>query len=186
MPRICENCRYYSPDDVAAACPECSAPLRATLLPPPAAYTLAGERPPRPAVVTAGNHNRQPVFELSATSPLGLVALGLIAFVLFGALWEWAKNDPTGESDSTGRIRVGMRMSDVARVIEPEARTAGIPHLTDDFPPGNTRSGDLEWREDGRWVRVTFAGGVVTGVREEPAGLSGFGNTGRRVQMRMD
>jgi hypothetical protein len=35
-------------------------------------------------------------------------------------------------------------------------------------------------------VRITFSGGKVTGVREEPAGNYGFGNTGRQLTVRMD
>jgi hypothetical protein len=118
---------------------------------------------------------------LTATR-VGLAVLVLGAVLAGGRFMTWAATKETGEADSTGRIRVGMAMSDVAHVIEPDPPPfPGGPHLSQKFPPGSRTSGWLTWRENGRVVFIHYADGRVTGVREEPAGPHGFGNYGRHI-----
>jgi hypothetical protein len=191
--KVCEPCRYYNADDASQLCPGCGAALRITFLPPPD-EPMPGRPQTAGAPILGVPAGRGPVPSLGSRvltwvtgTPLGLAVLAISAVLLLGSVWEWIKHDPTSDADSTGRIRVGMTMSDVAQEIEPEPPAApGLPHLTETFPPGNTRNGDLVWRENGRWVRITFSNGRVTGVREEPAGNHGFGNTGRQITMNLD
>ena len=98
----------------------------------------------------------------------------VVAFVVVTALgWvaaEWYTSAPVGpsrESDSTGRVRVGMHVS----------RLAGLPGTIPGDPtlaPGSSASGSLVSDGGGRVLRVRFRGGRVTSVQE---GTSNSGDT---------
>ena len=59
----------------------------------------------------------------------------------------------SGDSDSTGTIRVGMPVRAVANVLQIDA-------------PPRAFSGSITWGRSGRLVRVRFVQGKVVGVEE--------------------
>ena len=98
----------------------------------------------------------------------------MVAFLVVTALgWvasEWYTSAPVGpprQSDSTGRVRVGMHVSELAGL---RGAVPGDPVLA----PGSTASGTLVHDHGNRVLRVRFSSGRVTSVEE---GTSNSGDT---------
>ncbi len=192
MPKRCIDCQHYAEDPAGGRCPACGGPLATTLLPPPAAPVSLppeefGMPTPRDTLAHARYDRRrsQPgIAEWLTGNVAGLALFLLVVVVLAGFAADWVTAPETGDTDSTGRIRSGMPISEVARVIEADRPPDGdLPHLTRDFPPGTRPTGWLTWRENGRVVFIRFVNGTVTGVRDEPARPHSSGNVGRQVQI---
>jgi hypothetical protein len=193
VPKRCIDCQHYSADSAGDRCPACGGPLATTLLPPLGTPTVPAaddpEPPPLGVVVAAWRRPRQggSWVEWLTASRIGLSLLILGGVLVGGRFMDWAATKETGDADSTGRIRVGMAMSDIARVIESDKPYfPDLPHLTHDFPPGCRSTGILTWREKGRVVFIHFVEGRVTGVRDEPAGPHMVGIAIRSIDIDYD
>jgi hypothetical protein len=71
--------------------------------------------------------------------------------------------------DSTGKIRVGMPMHEVAKVLDAEVgREPAAPNsLAARLPEGTKKSGELTWARDGRVLSIEFEEGRVVAIDEE-------------------
>jgi hypothetical protein len=154
MPVRCSSCNYLVADPWAGGCPLCGSPLP--------------EGTPRPGVRSDDEGgSRRPLY-------LGLAAVFVLAagFGLLNRNRNRADGHPPGvavrEEDTTGRVRVGMPMAEVARVIDADA---GRPGTAPDavlarFPDIETKSGMLAWVRDGRALAIPFRQGRVARVLE--------------------
>src|SRR4051812_5894560 len=104
MPRFCHSCGYSTPDVWADQCPRCNRPMAIT------SQTAGG--PP----------GTRPRRRWSARRTLGVVAVILVLAVpaaglgvLYLAPTVFLKS--SGDADSTGQVRVGMRPAEVAQVL---------------------------------------------------------------------
>jgi hypothetical protein len=174
MPKVCESCHYYSADSAPTDCPTCGATLRFTLLPP------AGTPDPSPAPLPRRpGAARSPLGQGSGVlwekligSPVGLVALFVLISIGLWAVGDWVMKDPgSGKAaDSSGRIRVGMHISEVGRLLDRgPPPSPSYPRLRDSFPADEFGDGTIDYEGDGVVLQIHFVGGRVTSVEESPS-----------------
>ncbi len=149
MPVGCRQCGFPVTDPWADDCPRCLMPLEAEDVP------AVRPGPPRPRVG-----------RLIVLIVLGVCVLVLGANKASDYVWASRHLGPPGEADSTGRLRAGMPMHEVARALDGEPQPQGLPQVTESFYPGMTGSGQLVWARDGRIVRVNFTRGVAESIEE--------------------
>lgn len=156
MARRC-SCGYVIEDRWANGCPLCGAAIGGG-----STRTAPGGGGGGPAV-----GSRTPIY----------LGLGLVAVLAVGGMVMnrvAARRQPPAEltrpteTDSTGRVRVGMPMADVARVLDAEAgrRPSAAGSVTSKFPDGLTKSGTLTWAKDSRVLVVVFDGGKAAFLHE--------------------
>jgi hypothetical protein len=104
--------------------------------------------------------------------PLGLVFL----FVLvIGGTWvisDWVTEDPGSgkKQDSSGRIRAGMHISEVGRLLDKgPPRKPSYPRMRDWFPADEFGNGTIDYEGDGVILKIHFVRGLVTSVEESPS-----------------
>jgi hypothetical protein len=69
--------------------------------------------------------------------------------------------------DSSGRIRVGMHLSEVGRVLDKgPPRSPSYPRMRDYFPPDEFGDGTVDYEGDGAILKIHFVNGRVTAVEE--------------------
>jgi hypothetical protein len=176
MPKLCQFCAYHSVTDTETTCPTCGATLRFTLLPPadpldPSAASL----PPDETRSRPGSEGRGP-WERLIGSPLVLVG---VFFLIVVAVWAVSDTVMKGSGkgpDTSSRIRVGMHISEVGRILDNgPAPNPSYPRLRDSFPADEFGDGTIDYEGDGVILKIEFAGGYVTSVEESPSSAgSGF------------
>ena len=162
----CPSCNYLITDQWANGCPLCGAP-----------YPAGGGRGGGGEDDGSGG-SRRPLY-------LGLAVV--FALAAGGGLMSRARNrpdpanrPPIREADSSGRVRAGMPMAEVAKVIDADAgrRRAAPDAVLARFPDIETKTGVLTWVRDGRALRIAFDRGRVvrllelTGAGDEPEQLA--------------
>lgn len=159
----CRSCNYLITDAWGNGCPLCGAP-----------YPSGGGGGGGPGG-GGGAGGRNPLY-----LGLGVVFVLLVGGSLlnrFGSRPDPrpAFDSPVREADSTGRIRVGMPMGEVARVVDADAgrRAGAADGVLVRFPDIETKSGGLNWMRDGRLVTARFVQGRVAEVIEA-GGLPAF------------
>ena len=99
----------------------------------------------------------------------------LLTFAVFGGVWAvsaWltADSSPGKRQDSSGRIKVGMHISEVGRILDTEpARSPSYPRMRDYFPADEFGDGTIDYEGDGQILTIHFVGGRVTSVEESPS-----------------
>jgi hypothetical protein len=166
MLKICESCRYHSDRDEETRCPTCGADLRLVL---PSGVSTPG----RWGESQAGG-GYEGVWDRVIGSPVGL----LVAFVLISlGAWivgDWVMKDsgPGKGSETAGRIRIGMHISEVGRILDNgPPQTPSYPRTRDFYPPDEFGSGTIDYEGDGVILKIYFEGGRVTSVEESPSSL---------------
>jgi hypothetical protein len=153
MPKLCESCAHFS-DDGETICPACGAALRSSEARPSGWGGGVGAR----------------LFG----SPLGLVAVFVVILAVAWAVGDWmtaAANSGKG-ADTAGRIRAGMHISEVGRVLDDgPPPSPSYPRLRDQFPPDEFGDGTINYEGDGVKLTIEFVGGYVTAVEEAPSSL---------------
>ncbi len=157
MPKVCTICRS-SADDREISCPACGGALRAATARPGAFGELARG------------------LGLGWEHLLGSGVALVVGFVLLagvsGALSErmlWGSSDPAAgqAQDSSGRIRVGMHLCEVGRVLDKgPPRTPSYPRMRDYFPADEFGDGTVDYEGDGVVLKIHFVYGRVTAVEE--------------------
>jgi len=155
MPKLCESCAHFS-DDVATICPACGAALRPNEARPPSGWGGGG------------------VAARLFGSPLGLVVVFVVILAVAWAVGDWmtaAANSGQG-ADTAGRIRAGMHISEVGRVLDDgPAPRPSYPRPRDWFPADEFGDGTINYEGDGVKLTIEFVGGYVTAVEEAPSSL---------------
>jgi hypothetical protein len=172
MSTVCAFCQ--SPFAGAeTVCLSCGAPL-------PAASSAAADSPgaffggPPPrwadARLRAGRRSAER-WERWLSSPAVIVA----AFVVI-ALGAWAVSDRVRKesadrpAEGSGRVRVGMHISEVGRLLDRHPRPGpSYPRMRDWFPADEFGDGTIEHEGDGVRLKIHFVGGFVTSVEESPS-----------------
>jgi hypothetical protein len=110
-------------------------------------------------------------------SPVGLVALFILSLACMWALSSWIMSDPGPGKDEehTGRIRVGMHVSEVGRFLNERLPPQKYLELHYNFPADESGDGRIDYEGEGVKLRIHFIGGEVTSVEESPSSL-GAGN----------
>jgi hypothetical protein len=174
MPKVCPSCRYYSAGDGDATCPACGTRLLFTLLPPADAADASPVvlRPPRSATWPGPGRQTGGIWERLIGSPVALVAVFVL---ILGGLWavsDRLMRDPGAgkAADSSGRIRVGMHISEVGRLLDRSPPSSpSYPRMRDYFPADEFGDGTIDYEGDGVVLKIHFIGGRVTSVEESPS-----------------
>jgi hypothetical protein len=158
MLRVCQFCRYTCAD-FAAVCPACGAPLPPDPAPP---GPQSDEALTPPASVSADAWRR-------LAAPAGLV---LLILTIGGGVW--AANTllaaPARTQDSTGRIKAGMHIHEIGRILDNgPPPSPSYPRMRDWFPADEFGDGDIDYEADGQVLKIHFVGGYVTSVDESPS-----------------
>lgn len=151
MPKVCAVCRYESPADAETACPACGAPLGAV---PP--RSVRGPRDPWERFI----------------APIALVGVLLLVGVgvWFGGGWLAAALGGGKTHDSSGRIKVGMHISEVGRILDDgPPPSPSYPRMRDYFPADEFGDGTIDYEGDGEVLKIQFVGGCVTSIEESPS-----------------
>jgi hypothetical protein len=158
MLRICQFCRY-SCNDAASTCRACGAPLPPDPAPPAPRSDRTGFGPAPPAT--------EPWRRLA-----GLAGAVLLIVTVGGAIW--AANGllaaPGQTQDSAGRIKVGMHIAEVGRILDQgPPPSPSYPRMRDYFPADEFGDGVIDFEGDGEILRIHFIGGYVTAIEESPS-----------------
>ncbi|HVS38362.1 MAG TPA: hypothetical protein VMS17_22580 [Gemmataceae bacterium] len=160
MLRVCQFCRS-SCDGAEAVCPVCGAPL-------PLEPASAAPPPLRPD----GLQPRPPAATESWRQLAAVVGLGLLILVICGGAWG-ANALLAGKGkteDSAGRIKVGMHISEVGRILDDgPPRSPSYPRERDWYPADEFGDGTIECEGDGEILKICFVGGYVTSIEESPS-----------------
>ena len=175
MPRLCEPCRYHTPDDAVTACATCGGPVKFTLLPPVNvdAEPIAG--------VPSTRSELSPPFDLrelvrGKTKLLtGLVVLGFVAAAF--AL-HWTRADSFEER--AAKVTPGMSMTAAMKVMgqprKPKKRytisfgDTGMERFQDfDRPFDVSGDGIVTYEKGIDAVWIHYERGVVTRVESKVA-----------------
>lgn len=153
----CRQCNYLITDPWANGCPLCGAP-----------YSGGGGGGFRGGGGEGGG-SRTPLY-----LGLGVVFAILVGGSLlnrFGGRGDDPQPNGPVQADSTGRIRVGMRMADVVRELDGDAgrRRSNPDSIAAKHPDIDTKGGVLQWSKGGRALVILFDRGGVVGVVEVPA-----------------
>src|SRR5438105_3802908 len=149
MARHCDSCGYRVEDRWANGCPICGGPL--------GGGGGGGECRPSRSGFDLGDllGGRNAIYAVIG----GLVLLSAGGYLLnrLNLGNRQPPNPPAArQADSTGRIRVGMPMHEVGKVLDAEAGRDPTAEgsLTRKFPAGDTRRGYLHWQKNGRGLMI--------------------------------
>jgi hypothetical protein len=174
MMKVCEPCHYRAADNDETACPKCGGQLRFSFLSFDASSTPQPPVPipPRP---TAPSESWLPdgwraVWEHVIESPTVMIVLLIL---LSGGAWGvggWVLRASYSDDlpDLSGRIRVGMPIAEVNRLLDPGSlgpAHAPRSRISDD----DLVDGTIEYEGNGVKLRIQFANGRVTAVEEAPS-----------------
>ena len=159
MLKVCQFCRY-SCAVAETTCPACHAPLPPDPIPPAPRYDQTGFR-------QVSGSSDDPWRRLAA--PVGVV---LLIVTIGGGVW--AANGllaaPSKTQDSTGRIKAGMHISEVGRLLDNEPQPSpSYPRMRDYFPADEFGDGTIDYEGDGEILHIQFVRGCVTSVEESPS-----------------
>jgi hypothetical protein len=158
VPKVCDICRYSSADALTT-CPSCGGLLRSAAPGPGEAFSRF-----------AGGLGA--VWEQLLGSPLALVAGFVLLAGVSGVLTDRLLHGPSGpnagqEQDSSGRIRAGMHLSEVGRILDKgPPRSPSYPRMRDYFPADEFGDGTVHYEGDGVVLEIHFVHGYVTAVEE--------------------
>lgn len=184
MPKLCEGCGFYSPDNAPTQCPSCDAALKFTFLPPAgkAATPLAGvandpyadlERKQRAARAGLFGIDWRIVKAVAAA----LVTVGIIG-VRFWLRQEARDEREQRQTVAAAQIRPGMHISEAARLFHASSNMPGSRRKAwDDFDPDDDSDGSMEVNDGRQDLKVTWENGFVTSVEQS----DGSGGTRRRA-----
>jgi hypothetical protein len=102
-------------------------------------------------------------------TPLGLLALVAVAIIGGWMVNDWVMHDAGSgkKADSSGRIRAGMHISEVGRLLDNgPPPSPSYPRLRDRFPADEFGDGTIDYEGDGVILKIHFANGRVTSVAE--------------------
>jgi hypothetical protein len=171
VPRLCEQCRHYTPTDAPDVCPSGHGPLKYTLLPPPnqKAEPIRGlpGGPPEfeDDADAAAPRSAAALFHHPLAKPIGAAALGIVGIVLVA--WYMTSNS---FDSRVKKLHPGMSMTEVAKIMgsgRDRGRPAHFPEI--DWSTPTEGDGEVVWESGTRGVKVTYRDGVVTHVEEVKA-----------------
>src|SRR6476661_1240247 len=134
MPKLCESCPYCSANDAETMCPACGVPLRSSAPPPAPGWSGSG------------------LGSKLFGSPLGLVGVFVVILAVAWAVGDWVTTaSGSGKaSDTAGRIRAGMHISEVGQILDNgPPPSPSYPRLRDSFPADEFGDGTIDYEADG-------------------------------------
>ena len=176
MAKVCPSCAYRSETDSETTCPTCGAALRFTLLPPAGSLGLSAASQSPEQTRSHPSQEAGGPWERLLGSPRVLVAVFFLIAVAVWAVSDTVMKGSTKGSDNSSRIRVGMHISEVGRILDKgPAPKPSYRRLRDNFPEDEFGDGTIEYEGDGVILKIEFVGGYVTSVDESPSSAgSGF------------
>lgn len=182
MPKLCEGCGFYTPDNAPSACPDCSAALKFTFLPPAgkAAAPLKG----LPTNANDELDRRHRAAGGSRINWLLVKAIGAaivtvtIAGVRFYFKQEAREEQEAQQTASVERIKPGMHISQAARLLDASSNMPRWRGSTrSDFDEDDDSDGSMEVNDGRNDLKVTWRNGYVVSVERG----DGSGGTRRRT-----
>jgi len=181
MPKLCDGCAFYCPDNDRTKCPVCDGPLKITFLPPPGekAAPIAG-LPTDPVAELSRRHRA------AGGSGVNWLLVKAVCAVLVTAgvagvrlyLRQEAREEREVQTAAAERIRPGMHISEAARLLEAGSNMPGWRGATrDDFDPDDDSDGTMEVNDGRQDLTITWRDGYVVSVER----ASESGGTRRRV-----
>ncbi len=175
MPKTCEGCGFYTADNAPAACPDCSAALKFTFLPPAGKPAAPIKGLPTNAVDELNRRHR--AGGGSGINWLLVKAIGaaLVTITIAGVRFYF-KQEARDEQDaqqtaSVERIKPGMHISQAARLLEAGSnmpRWRGSTRSA--FDADDDSDGTLEVNDGRNDLRVTWRNGYVVSVERADGG----------------
>lgn len=166
MPRTCETCRHYTPDDSPDVCPSGHGPLKFTLMGPP-----GREAEPIAGLPGAPEDDDAPVrrpnlLEHPYTKPVA--ATVVVAVLLLGLAWHFSGE---GFDARAAKIKPGMRMREVVRIMggDPDRKPSSRPFPHVDMTAPTEGDGEVTWEGGLSAVTVHFRDGIVASVEHGEA-----------------
>jgi hypothetical protein len=101
-----------------------------------------------------------------------LVGLFVLILAVAWVVGDWVTaSTASGKgADTAGRIRAGMHISEVGRVLDSgPPPSPSYPRLRDSFPADEFGDGTIDYEGDGIVLTIHFMGGYVTAVEEAPS-----------------
>jgi hypothetical protein len=189
MLSLCEACGCYALVETESACPKCGKPLNAEPMPASeAADPAAGAIEPYVGETAPPRGRLRLLVEQLAAMPAGV---GAAFFFIVVILWivtdrMAAYTPPTPQSAGSSRIKVGMHISEVGRILDSGPQPSpSYPRLRDSFPADEFGNGTIDYEGDGVILIIQFVGGRVTSVEESPSTAGpGFHRCGLMVKER--
>ena len=179
MPKLCDGCAFYSPDNDRTKCPICDGPLKITFLPPPGekAAPIAG-LPTDPVAELSRRHRAAGGSRVNWLLVKAVCAV-LVTATLAGVrlyLRQEAREEREAQAVAARDIHPGMHISEAAQALE-----AGSPRwrgsTRHDFDPDDDSDGTMEVNDGRQDLRITWRNGYVVEVER----AAGSGGTQRRV-----
>ncbi|QDU24353.1 hypothetical protein [Urbifossiella limnaea] len=175
MAKLCEGCGFYTADNAPSACPDCSAALKFTFLPPAgkAAAPIAG----LPTNATDELNRRHRAGGGSRINWLLVKGVGAalvtitIAGVRFYFKQEAREEREAQETASVERVRPGMHISEAARLLEGGSNMPRWHGSTrSEFDADDDSDGTMELNDGRNDVKVTWRNGYVVSVERAAGG----------------
>ena len=182
MPKLCEGCGFYTADNAPAACPDCSAALKFTFLPPAGKAAEPIKGLPTNAVEELNRRHRAEggsrINWLLVKAIGAAVVTVTLAGVRFYFKQEAREEQEAQQTASVERIRPGMHISEAARILEARSNMPGWRGSTQtDFDDDDDSDGTMEVNDGRTDLKVTWRNGYVVSVER----ADGSGGTRRRV-----
>ncbi|MFO0799815.1 MAG: hypothetical protein U0804_20275 [Gemmataceae bacterium] len=177
MAKLCEGCGYYTADNSPSACPDCSATLKFTFLPPAgkAAAPIAG-LPTNAADELNRRHRAAGGSRINWLLVKG-VGAALVTITIAGVrfyLKQEARDDQESQQTaSVERIRPGMHISQAARLLEGGSNMPRWRGSTrSEFDADDDSDGTMELNDGRHDVKVTWRNGYVVSVERADGGVT--------------
>jgi hypothetical protein len=174
MSKVCDFCRSTCAADAETTCPAWGTRLCSLLLPaadlraPSAALTP----PLRWEVRSRLSRGPGAPWERWVASPLLYVAIFVLIVAGVWTVSDRVRNEsgPGRALESSGRIRVGMHISEVGRLLDRgPPPSPSYPRMRDYFPADEFGDGTIDYEGDGVVLKIDFVRGRVTSVEESPS-----------------
>jgi hypothetical protein len=185
MPKLCEGCGFYTADNAPSACPDCSAALKFTFLPPAgkAAAPIKG-LPTDPVDELNRRHRAAGGSRINWLLVKGIGAALVtvtIAGVRFYLRQEAREEREAQQTASVERVKPGMHIAEAARLLD---AGSNMPRwrgsIDSDFDADDDSDGTMEVNDGRHDLKVTWRNGYVVSV-ERADGTGSSGVTRRRA-----
>lgn len=175
MPKLCEGCGFYTADNAPASCPDCSAALKFTFLPPAGKAAAPIKGLPTNAVDELNRRHRAAGgsrINWMLVKAIGAAVITVtVAGVRFYLKQEARDEREAQQTASVERVRVGMHISEAARLLDAGSNMPRWRGSTrNEFDADDDSDGSMEVNDGRNDLRVTWRNGYVVSVERADGG----------------